>query len=283
MKKLLIFCSSWMYQKPVVDGWDVYCNIQEDDPRFSSVSKFDARYVKAIHDVRPDFVVAVNVGCSEQAFDRMVKPKKYGTKYISWSTDSYRHAKRVLTSDIHLSSIPDATLSEEDNFVPLFFDAQYPSVPFVDRLHHLGIHCRRYDNEDNFRQRHLDDVRHAVGDKLYLKQENIPPLEYISEAATFKYGLNIGTYHDGLPNFRSFEFGSLGVMPVCSDINRKVLEDLFDEHIRFYNKVDEIPGIIRTSYDERKMVKFYRERHSFAARLSHIFKFYFDLRFESIV
>lgn len=278
MKKLLVFCSSWMYQKPTAEGWEVFCNIQEKDPRFSSPNKFDARYVEVIKAIKPDFVVAVNVGCSEEAFDRMPKIRETGTKYITWSTDSYRHTRRCRTSDLHLSSIPDATLKSNDNFVPLFFDSRYPTKPFNKRKHILGIHCRKYDNENFFRQKHITEIQRVLGNQIYLNQQECSPLKYIEELADYRYGLNVATYHDGLPNFRSFELGSLGVMPISSSVNSKILRELFEENIRLYKHPSEIPSLL-TPYDTDKIMRFYAEKHSLQARLTHIFKEYFSTDF----
>lgn len=279
MKKLLIFCSSWMYKKPEAEGWEIFCNIQEKDPRFSSSNKFDSRYIEAIKAIKPDFVVAVNVGCSESAFDQMPKIRQVGTKYITWSTDSYRHTRRCVTSDLHLSSIPDDTLQDIDEFVPLFFDAQYPGIPFDKRKYTLGIHCRKYDNENFFRQKHITEIQRILGNRIHVNQQEFPPFKYIQELIDYKYGLNVATYHDGLPNFRSFELGSLGVMPISSSVNAKVLRDLFEENIRLYKHPSEIPSLLKP-YDTKKLINFYAEKHSLQARLTYIFKKYFSLDFK---
>jgi len=270
--KLIIFCSAWMYNKPFSNGWDVFCNPQEPDPNYSRSPKFGKLYIEAIERIKPDFVLAINVGCSEQLFDAMQKPK--GPKYITWSTDSYRHTQRCTTSDVHLSSIPGATLKPSDKFVPLFFDHREYPIRMVDRKWKFGLHCRQYPQANQYRQRMVKKIKQALGKQFFVNQTETPPLQYIQEIKQFKYGINVGVYHDGLPNFRSFEYGACGVMPVCQ--RTPILEHLFEDNIILFDDPSDIK--VRT-YDPVKLQSYYNEKHSLQARLGHIFKTYFDLEF----
>lgn len=275
MHKLLIFGSSWMYQASS-PHWEIYSNTQETDPRFSTSPKFSQGYVDEIKRVDPDFVLSINIGCSESLFDQMEKPK--GPKYITWSTDSYRHTCRCQTSDLHLSSIPDESLTDSDAFVPLFFEWHEPPLALEQRPHKIGLHCRPWKCDQGYRQDRIRELKSLLGSDFLLNQNEMPAFDYIQELRSFKYGLNIGVYRDGLPNFRSFEFGACGVLPISDSINRGVLENLFEDHIIIYDKPEEIPMLLR-EYDPIEVQRFYNEKHSLNARLKHIFETYFDLRY----
>ncbi|MBD3407214.1 MAG: hypothetical protein GF411_13930 [Candidatus Lokiarchaeota archaeon] len=277
MKKLIIFCSSWMYNIPTVSGWKVFCNPQEKDPNFSYSTKFGGGYVDAINRIQPDFVLAINVGCSEHLFDQMKKPKGYGTKYITWSTDSYRHTRRATTSDLHLTSIPDSSMKSADNFVPLFFDYKGSIKSISKRKHEFGIHCRVYPQSNHFRQREIKNIKSILGDRFFINQKEMHPYEYIKEIKSYKYGINVGVYKDGLPNFRSFEYGACGVMPISE--YSKTLEDMFENNIILYHNVGDIPFMIH-DFDPIKLSEYYNTKHSLHARLKYIFHTYFDLEFK---
>ena len=277
-KKLLIFCPTWRYNLPEIEGWDIYCNIQESSPVPPPGGKFGPRYLKAIHDVKPDFVIAVHSGCSESLFEAMDKPRQYGTKYITWSTDSYRHTSRVTTSDLHLSSIPDNTHRDSDNFLPLFSQYDGEVLPLEDRKHKYGLHCREYGNSNRFRQREIQKIKKTLKKDFFINQLELHPYDYMEEIKSYEYGINVGVYEDGLPNFRSFELGCCGVMPISSDKNKKVLDFLFENRIIVYGDIEEIPSLIKP-YDPVEVSRFYNEKHCLKARLVEMFDKYFGIKF----
>jgi hypothetical protein len=279
MKKLIIFCSAWYHNVKDRDGWKIYANPQEKDPNISKLPKFGPKYLEVIKAIKPDFVVAINIGCSEQLFDNMVKPKNLGTKYITWSTDSYKHTKRAKTSDLHLSSIPDG-LSDDDIFLPLFADAKRESIPFNKRAIEIGCHCRSYPLSANYRQRTLMKIKEVLGTRFTLTQDDVHPYVYLDRILNYQYGINVGVHPGGLPNFRSFEYGAYGIMPICDfhACNEQILRNLFGEHVSLFKNPVDISNLIKP-YDPIKLREFFKEKHSLTARLQTIFDKYFDLRF----
>jgi len=271
-KKLLVFCSAWMLGNPQIDGWDIIMNTQEPNPLYTGPGKFDERYVKHIEELKPDVVLSILVGCSEQDYLKMRKPE--GPKYISWSTDSYRHTLFPgAASDVHISSIPDATLKENCEFLPLFFGKEVPYTELFRREITIGVHCRNYSADNSYRQKRLADIKARLGELLQITQHQLTPEEYLKLITTYKYGLNIPVYADGLPNFRSFECGACGVMPVSFRNPLYDLDKLFDGNIVLIDKAEDVHTKCK-DYDPKALQHYYRTNHSFEARLKTIIERY---------
>jgi hypothetical protein len=148
----------------------------------------------------------------------MTLPK--GPKYITWSTDSYRHTERVTNSDLHLSGISDASLRAEDHFLPLFA-GDHELVPLTQRPVECGIVCRSYGLHDSYREGELGKLA-AVMPSLR-REEGLTEAQYNRRICDFAYGLNVAVYPDALPNLRSFQLGRAGVMPVTGAVQRSLL------------------------------------------------------------
>lgn len=285
-KRLIIFSTKWRFQRSLnlLENWEVFLNPTEKNKWSTDSSKrFGPEYAAAVGRLRPDFVIGVCNACSEAAWDSMSKPALYGTKYISWSTDSYRHTKRCTTSDLHLTSIPDGSMKDSDVFVPLFHEWWEPPTLMAKRAHKIGIHCRNYGVADGWREKTLDNIRTEFGTALLVNKQNVSPQKYMDEIRQFKYGLNLAVYPDGLPNFRNFELGAAGVMPVCYAPNPKVtnmLRGLFGDNVRLFKKSGDILSAIREPYDPQKLQDYYNEQHSLRARLRTIFSRFFGLAFK---
>jgi hypothetical protein len=276
MKKVLVFCSDWMYDFSYLSKWIVYGNSQEElagrDNKYTHhASKFDDTYSAAIVELQPDYVLAICVGCTEKQFDAMDKPK--GPTYITWSTDSYNHTQRCETSDLHLTSIPDAA-TKDDNFVPLFFE--HHQRPRLNRRHKIGI-CARPHKLGN-RQMILEDIKNR-GLDIRINQQNLKPQDYITEIRNYDFGLNIPIYPNGLPNFRSFELGACGVMPVCKR-QEFDLDRLFHGNIALYDELDERFLSVLEPYDCFALQEYYNRHHSLYARIEYILHHYYGESFE---
>jgi hypothetical protein len=225
-----------------------------------------------IAELRPHFVIVVCEGCVERKIERFgLAP---GPKYITWSTDSYRHTIRCTSSDLHLTGIPDAAIRPDDHFVPLFA-GPYPFVPLTQRHTRCGIVCHAYDLDDSRRERELATLRDIVPDLV--RMGGLPVEEYDARIVDFRYGLNLAIYPDSLPNFRSFELGRAGVMPICTALQRPLLRQLFAEHVRCFDRFDELPALLDEPYDAAALKAFYDEHHSYEARVRRIFAGFFDL------
>jgi hypothetical protein len=227
-------------------------------------------YIAAL---RPHFVIVVCEGCIERRLDRFGFPP--GPRYITWSTDSYRHTARVTTSDLHLTAVPDAAMTPGDQFLPLFA-GPYDVVPLERRRVRCGIVCRSYDLDGGSREREIARLK-AMLPGLF-RAAALDPAQYDRQIVDFAYGLNLAVYADSLPNFRSFELGRAGVMPVCSAVQRSVLTRLFAEHVLVFERLEDLPSLLDTAYDAVRLQSFYDAHHSYEARLRELFARFFDLR-----
>lgn len=261
-----------------IDGWDLRTiprplgvpNICHLPPHRRLGRNHITEYIQEIH---PDFVLIICEGCTERDLNRMTLPQ--GPKYITWSTDSYRHTVRVTNSDLHLSAIPDAALRADDHFLPLFA-GNHELLPLTERTVRCGIACRSYELHDSHRETELDKLAAVMPDLCRL--EGLTEAEYNRRICEFAYGLNVAVYPDALPNFRSFQLGRAGVMPVSSSVQRLLLESLFDGHVLLYDRIEDVPALLATHrYDEVALKSYYDEKHSFTARLRELFAHYFDL------
>jgi len=283
MRKLIIFGSAFRYPNTVdnIDGWEVYKNPAEEDPDFTR-DPFSKAYTKIIKKIKPDFVIGLCAGCTEMKWDAMKKPK--GPKYISWTHDSYRHAIRPITSDLHLSAIPDATMTRSDNYMPLWAESAVTPIPLNQRKIKVGICCRPYDCANSWRKHRLADlaVKNMKG-MLYVNLNNIPLPQFTEELRTTQLSLNVPVYPDGLPNRRIFEAGANGVMPLVHADNRGAFAGLIDDaHIKYFDD-NATPDTFRKSigrgYDPLELQAYYNKHHTLGARLQTIFKEFFDISF----
>lgn len=272
--KVLVFPPMARYRIPSRKNWEFVYQSMYSLGMVKAYNYFPLIFLDFIKEVKPDFVILICSAITEDIINATEWPK--GPKYISWSTDDYRHTERVTNTDLHLSSIPSSSITEEDHFMPLFHEP-LPLIPFQERAVHFGIVNRCYDTEGYYREREIDRVQKVLP-KLIRKNE-VPPEYYLQVIRNFCYGLNVGVYSDGLPNFRNFELGAAGVMPICPDNNEEVLDHLFGEYVSIYHEVSEIPALVEKPYDPMKLQQFYAEKHSFEARLKTIFKKFFDLEF----
>jgi len=260
MKHLMLMIPKWRCSSVKSSNWTVSFNPVQPNPD-DNVLTCGPHHSEIIKAMKPDVVVYANLGCTEREFDEWDKPQ--GPKYITWSTDSYRHTQRCTTSDLHLSSIPD-TVEKSDIFVPLWHD--HHMRPNLSRDYTVGM-CARPHMLGN-RQELIADAQAKVNG-LHLNQSNIHVGAYIDEIKRYRYGLNISIYPNGLPNFRNFELGACGVMPVCK---RQVydLSALFDGHIRLYDHIEEVNHIVEDTYHAESLQEYYQEKHSLMARLRYI-------------
>lgn len=233
----------------------------------------DGALTAYIAELRPHFVIVVCEGCVERRLNRFGFAP--GPRYVTWSTDSYRHTVRVTGSDLHLTGIADEASDAADHFLPLFA-GPYGMVPLAERRIRCGIACRQYDFDDRRRERDLARVAEIVPDLVRI--QGIEPDEYDRRIVDFRFGLNLPIYADALPNFRSFELGRAGVMPVCSAVQRPLLAQLFGEHVRMFERFEELPALLDESYDADRLKRFYDEHHSYEARLRDLFATFYDLR-----
>ena len=272
MKRLLIFCSNWMYEFEELSEWQVFSNIQESyhggDARFTKHSeKFGESYTKAVKLLKPDVVLSICVGCTEPQFDAWDKPE--GPVYITWSTDSYNHTKPCKNSDIHLSSIPDTKC---DNFVPLFFE--WYQRPRLMRKYKVGM-CARPHKVGN-RQMVIENLKHLP---IRINQDDIPVADYMNEIRSYYYGLNIPVHTNALPNFRNFELGSCGVMPLCprQDFD---LEEFFEGNIKLYDELT--PEILDSleEFDPFELQTYYNRYHNLHTRIEYIFHTFLSESFQ---
>ncbi len=226
-----------------------------------------------IEELRPHFVIVICEGCIERRLERFgLVP---GPKYITWSTDSYRHTARVNVSDVHLTAIPDAAMQPGDHFLPLFA-GPYDLVPLAQRRTRCGIICRPYGFGEARRERQIARLRQIVPELF--RAEALDEAEYDARIRDFAFGLNLPVYADGLPNFRSFELGRAGVMPVCSALQRPLLERLFGTYVRLFERLEDVPQLLQPPYDEVDLKAHYDRHHSYEARLRQLFSQFFDLR-----
>jgi len=238
--------------------------LQKEDTK---ETKEDNYLFNFIHSSKPDLVIIICEGCTERFINEIELPK--GPKYVTWTTDSYRHTVRVNNPkvNLHLSSIPDATLTKEDIFLPLFASRQNP-IPLDFRNIELGIICRSYNLDDNWRENQIEKLKSIYG---FYRGQNLTQFEYNTMIRNFKFGLNLGIWRDGLPNFRSFELGMNGIMPVCDNTNESILREQFDTHILIFNDIYSVPDLIRNcNYDPEQMANWYCIKHSFISRMNKI-------------
>lgn len=268
MKRIMILCPAWRYGFDDLRKWQVFFNSPQPNENENTVpcGEVHSKFVKLY---KPDYVLMVNLGCTEKEFDAWDKPK--GPKYITWSTDSYKHAQRCTTSDLHLTSIPDAA-EDTDSFVPLFFE--WHQRPRLNRKYGIGI-CARPHKLGN-RQELLENMQ-DLG--IRINQQNLPVGEYIDEIRNYQYGLNIPIYPNGLPNFRSFELGACGVMPVCQR-QEFDLDALFHGNIELYDELT--PDFIAqlNPYDYFELQEYYNRYHSLHARVEYILHHFYGESFE---
>lgn len=276
--KLLTLADRFKVTTGAIDGWELHTiprelgvpNLCHLPPHKLPGRNHITEYIETL---RPDFVLIVCEGCTERHLNRMSLPQ--GPKYITWSTDSYRHTERVTNSDLHLTGIPDGSSRPDDHFLPLFA-GNHELVPLAQRTVHCGIACRSYGLHDSYRERELDKLA-AVMPAL-CRDDGLTEAQYNRRICDFGYGVNVAVYPDALPNFRSFQLGRAGVMPVSSTAQRPLLESLFGEHILLYDDIEQVPALLAAHrYDEVALKAYYDERHSFQARLRELFGRFFDL------
>lgn len=276
--KLLTLADRFKVSAGAIDGWELHTiprslgvpNLCHLPPHKLLGSNHITDYIGT---VRPDFVLIMCEGCTERHLNRMSLPK--GPKYITWSTDSYRHTERVTNSDLHLSAIPDASLRAGDHFLPLFA-GDHALVGLTQRTVHCGIVCRSYGVHEAYRERELD--RLAAVMPALCREDGLTEAQYNRRICDFAYGVNVAVYPDALPNFRSFQLGRAGVMPVCSTVQRPLLESLFGEYILLFDDIEQVPALLATHrYDEVALKSYYDEKHCFAARLRELFDRFYGL------
>jgi len=275
--KVLTLADLRHVQMPPIPGWEFSTVPPDYGP--SSLAQLplhrgiaNSSIGKFIKESQPHFVVVICEGCSERRLERFgLIP---GPKYITWSTDSYRHTIRFTASDLHLTALADAASRSDDHFLPLF-GGPNSLMPLAQRRVRCGIVCRPYALGDGYRECELARVKEVVPDLV--REATLEPHEYDVRIRDFAFGLNVPIYPDGLPNFRSFELGRAGVMPICSSLQRTLLESLFGEHIRLFDQVDEVPRLLTMPYDAPALKSFYDQHHSYEARLRQLFRQFFDL------
>lgn len=277
--KVILFLKTHHYKILNRDGWEFFCNVQEKNPAISlRKDQYKSIYIDTVKNIKPDFVITVCAGCTETLYDKADWPK--GPKYITWSTDSYKHTCRATNSDLHLSSIPDEKMKSNDNFLPLF-SCPRSCINLKDRTTNFGKIFRPHKLSNDYRNKFVDKIETVLPGFL-TKKISILTSDYLQEIKQFKFGLNIPVHYDGLPNFRSFELGMCGVKSVSPRNNEKVLKELFEDNIEFFDKIEEIPDITKKSYDEYKLQRFFIEKHTLQQRLKTLFKVYYDINFPLI-
>lgn len=261
-----------------LDGWEFHTvprtvgppSLAQWPPHRGIANSKLADYIAAL---RPDFVIVVCEGCVEQRLNRFGLPP--GPRYVTWSTDSYRHTVRCTVSDLHLTAIADAAAMPSDEILPLFA-GPYPFVPPAQRGTRCGIACAAYTFDDGAREREIARLQDIV--PLLVREQGLTAAEYDARIGDFLYGLNLAVYPDALPNFRSFELGRAGVMPLCTAVQRPLLEQLFGEHVRCFERPEDLPRLLDVPYDAAALKAFYDQHHSFEARVRELFARFFDLR-----
>lgn len=276
--KLLTLGDRFKVSTGAIDGWELHTiprslgvpNICHLPPHRRLGRNHITAYIQEIH---PDFVLIICEGCTERDLNRMTLPR--GPKYITWSTDSYRHTVRVTNSDLHLSAIPDAASRADDHFLPLFA-GDHELVPLAQRTVRCGIAFRSYGLHDSYREREIDTLASVMPDLCRI--DGLSETDYNRRVCDFAYGLNVPVYPDALPNFRSFQLGRAGVMPVSSSLQRTLLDSLFDGHLLLYDHIEDVPALLASHrYDEVALKSYYDNTHSFRARLRELFRRFFDL------
>jgi len=261
-----------------IDGWEFHTVPPQIGP--ASLAQWaphrgiaNSKLAAYIATLRPDFVVIICEGCVESRLNRFgLVP---GPRYVTWSTDSYRHTVRCSVSDLHLSAIPDEAMTAADHFLPLFA-GPYTLVPLERRRIRCGIACSPYGFADRSREREIERIR-AVLPEL-VREHGLSEAEYDTRIVDFRFGLNLAVYPDALPNFRSFELGRAGVMPLCSAAQRPLLERLFATHVRLFAAPEDIAALLEQHYDAAALQAFYDRHHSYEARLRELFARFFGLR-----
>lgn len=266
--------SEWnheFYHIPAEVGPPNLCHLRNLLEKGNTLDTPNKNYLfKFITESKPDLVVIVCEGCTENFINGLDLP--VGPKYITWSTDSYAHTVRVTNKQvtIHFTSIPDKTLKDTDTFLPLFA-GKNKLIPRKYRDIKLGVICRQYPTNVIWRERLLSELMKKY---YYYRGQNLQEIEYNTIIRNFDFGLNLAIYPDGLPNFRSFQLGLAGVMPVSDSINEKVLRELFGEHIILFKKILNVPNLINEcNYDEVKLQNFYNENHTFKSRMKKILEY----------
>lgn len=277
-RKVLSLGDARRLAMPPIPGWEFHTvpaavgppSVAQLPPHRGIANSVLRDYIQAL---RPHFVIVICEGCIERRLQRFGFVP--GPKYVTWSTDSYRHTVRVTTSDLHLTAIPDVAMRADDHFLPLFA-GPYDLVPLAQRRTRCGIVCRSYDFGEAHREHQIARLKQILPGLF--RADALDEAEYDARIRDFAYGLNLAVYPDGLPNFRSFELGRAGVMPVCSALQRPLLERLFGRHVRLFERLEELPHLLDIPYDEVELKSYYDRHHSYQARLRQLFAQFFDLR-----
>jgi len=259
-----------------------FFTVAERDDENSRAKGYQSYYARAVAYIKPDFIVFVNAGCSEQLCEQWLHNTslKAGVQVITWSTDSYRHTRPVRNSTIHFSGIYDEATAEYDNHLPLY-GHPLGFLPLAERAFNFGILWRDY----SFSGAHRDYRRKLIRSCTHLDFDGSTSQKtYNKVLSNFRFGLNVSVYPDSMANFRSFELLGSGVMPVCPIDTRTQLTPLFGEHTLFFSDPAEIPELLKANenYDPEKLLNHLAHNHTINHRFKTIFEDYFGLKYPII-
>lgn len=247
----------------LVDRGDIeFHEFFDPNPHDITIPLFEEQHTRWVNDVQPDFVVCINVRISTPKCNAWIRTLRVpGVKVIMWGLDSNRHA--VVEHDQaarYWYCLDDDVRNPADPYLPVYAPPR-PIVPLDQRRHRCGIVCNRYGG-------HRDDEIRKI--ERHLDFNGVVPFHrYHDLIAGFRYGLNIATHYDGLPNYRTFELAAAGVWQICSTRNRNLLEPLFDYGISYYDRIEELPGILDSlgDYDPSRIQRQVATRHTLANRV----------------
>jgi len=269
-------------------GWEV-----KIDPAglYGGKDFLNEYHYSVVKSSKPDFVIVLCRGCCEAEFDESMKKNLWpkGPKYITWSTDDYRHTDRVELSDLHLGSIPSSSMADTDNNLILFGAPFLCPRPVSQRYTEFGIACRKYNGLDyGWREDHISSIIN-LGMQIN-RVSTLWPSVYREFNRSLMYSLNIPVYRDSSPNYRHFELGFSGCLSFQPLTDQKTGLDInedwnpeFYPNLITYNSFDELIDV-RERYkysddDVKKWNKYFMNNHCLQNRLNHMFKKYYDLDF----
>jgi len=276
MTKICVLgCHNHMQRLVNRDDIEFY-ELYDPDPFNITIPQWGQEYTNFINSINPDYVICIVIRCAAVQCNNWIKTcKKSNRKFIMWNFDSYRHhTVEHNNADLYFYCLDDAVKKEGDLFLPVYAQPR-PVVDLFKRKFNFGIVCHFWGL---WRDRELPKVAKYM-DIL----TEVPAKIYYQTISQIKCGLNMSSHPDGLPNMRSFEYPSCGVWQVCSNINKNILEKLFDNGISYYNDINEIPNILRSlkPYDPYKLREHIAKNHTLLHRIKEIMN-HFDVNIRLI-
>ena len=251
------------------NGFEFF-ELYDPDPFNISIPQWESEYINFINTIKPNFVICINIRHTNVKCNNWIKTLNVpNLKVVMWGLDSRRRViQDHYNANMYYYCLDDDCKDPNVPFLPVY--AQPRNVVDLEyRKYNLGIAYNKYGG---FRDDEIKKVEHLLD-----FNDNTKFVEYSDVISNFKYGLNIASNYDGLPNYRTFEYAACGVYQLCSTRNKNILDELFDYGISYYDKIEDIPEIIKNigDYDPYRIKEQVSNKHTLIQRIKEIMNFYF--------